>query len=195
MTGGLLDDPGLIAGAAGDAGLQAAELDRWMQEPETSAAVERDIEAARSPSAAARALDHKLGGPPGQRRYTAPSYELRRSGGGASASVPGFHPVEAYEAAIASIDPELERRPKPERVEQLLEWATVPLATAEMMIAAGTATAIVMVMQQPEAVVRAALAKAAKPTPAGADFYWSMRTTSRGYDPTIWSVGSSTSPG
>ena len=185
MTGGLLDDPGLIAGAAGDAGLQAAELDRWMQEPETSAAVERDIEAARSPSAAARALDHKLGGPPGQRRYTAPSYELRRSGGGASASVPGFHPVEAYEAAIASIDPELERRRKPERVEQLLEWATVPLATAE----------IVLVMQQPEAVVRAALAKAAKPTPAGADFYWSMRTASRGYDPTIWSVGSSTSPG
>lgn len=130
MTGGLLDDPGLIAGAAGDAGLQAAELDRWMQEPETSAAVERDIEAARSPSAAARALDHKLGGPPGQRRY-------------------------------------------------------VPLATAE----------IVMVMQQPEAVVRAALAKAAKPTPAGADFYWSITTALHGYDPTIWSVGSSTSPG
>jgi DSBA-like thioredoxin domain len=47
MTGGLLDDPGLIAGAAGDAGLQATELDRWMQGPETSAAVERDIEAAR----------------------------------------------------------------------------------------------------------------------------------------------------
>jgi len=164
MTGGLLDDPGLIAGAAGDAGLQAADLDRWMQEPETNAAVERDIEAARSPSAAARALDHKLGGPPRQRRYTDPGYELRRSGGGASASVPGFHPVEAYEAAIASTDPELERRPKPERVEQLLEWATVPLATAE----------IVMVMQQPEAVVRAALAKAAKPTPAGADFYWSI---------------------
>jgi hypothetical protein len=40
----------------------------------------------------------------------------------------------------------------------------VPLATAE----------IVMVMQQPEAVVRAALAKAAKPTPAGADLYWSI---------------------
>ena len=78
--------------------------------------------------------------------------------------MPGFHPVEAHEAAIASIDPELERRRKPERVEQLLECATVPLATAE----------IVMVMQQPEAVVRAALAKAAKPTPVGADLYWSI---------------------
>jgi predicted DsbA family dithiol-disulfide isomerase len=164
MTGGLLDDPVLIAGAAGDAGLQAGELERWMQEPDTRAALERDIDAARSPSAAARALDHKLGGPPGQRRYTAPSYELRRSDGAATASLPGFHPVEAYEAAIASIAPELERRPRPVTVAELLQWACVPLATAE----------VVMVMAQPEAVVRTALAKTAAPTPAGADFYWSL---------------------
>jgi hypothetical protein len=121
----------------------------------------------------------------GRARSAAAVRDADRSGGGATASLPGFHPVEAYEAAIASIDPELERRPKPERVEQLLEWATVPLAAAE----------IVMVMQQPEGVVRAALAKAAKPTPAGADFYWSITTALHGYDPTIWSVGSSTSPG
>ncbi|MGO9882080.1 MAG: hypothetical protein ACLPV4_03585 [Solirubrobacteraceae bacterium] len=164
MTGGLLDDPALIAAAAGDARLQAAGLERWMEQPETHAELKRDIEVARSPSAAARALDHKLAGPPQQRRYTAPSYELRRSDGAAAASLPGFHPVEAYEAAIASIAPKLERRPRPERVEQLLAWATVPLATAE----------IVMVMQQPEAVVRAALAKAARPMPAGADLYWSI---------------------
>jgi predicted DsbA family dithiol-disulfide isomerase len=164
MTGGLLDDPALIAAAAGDAGLQAGELQRWTEQPETHAELERDIEDARSPSAAARALDHKLGGPPQQRRYTAPSYELRRSGSDATASLPGFHPVEAYEAAIASIGPELKRRPRPQRVEELLEWATVPLATAE----------IVMVMQQPEAVVRTALANGARPTPAGADCYWSV---------------------
>jgi hypothetical protein len=164
MTGGLLDDPELIARAAIDTGLRPGDLERWMEKPETHAALERDIEAARSPSAAARALDHKLGGPAGHRRYTAPSYELRRTDGTASASLPGFHPVEAYEAAIASLDPELERRPRPESVEQLLQWASIPLATAE----------IVLVMAQPEAAVRTALGNAAAPTPAGADFYWSI---------------------
>jgi predicted DsbA family dithiol-disulfide isomerase len=164
MSGGLVDDPTLIAAAADDAGLQAAELERWMDEPETYAALERDIEASRSPSAAAHALDHKLGGPPEQRRYTAPSYELRRSDGAAAASVPGFHPVEAYEAAIANIAPELVRRRKPENVSELLGWACVPLATAE----------VVLVMQQPEPRVRTALAAAATATPAGADLYWSL---------------------
>lgn len=164
MVGGLLDDPALIAGAAVDSGLRPGDLERWMAEPETRAALDRDIEAARSPSAAARALNHKLGGPPEQRRYTAPSYELRRSDGTAAASVPGFHPVEAYEAAIASLAPELERRPRPESVEQLLTWAAVPLATAE----------VVLVMDQREAAVRTALGKVATPTPAGADFYWSI---------------------
>ena len=164
MTGGLLDDPALIADAAIDTGLRPGDLERWMQEPETGAALERDIEAARSPSGAARALDHKLGGPPERRRYTAPSYELRRSDGTASATVPGFHPLEAYEAAIASLAPELERRRRPESVERLLQWASVPLATAE----------VVMVMQEREADVRTALGKVATPIPAGADFYWSI---------------------
>src|SRR5215217_2113731 len=49
-------------------------------------------------------LDHKLGGPPGGRRYTAPSYEIARADG-ATAVLPGFHPVEAYEVAIANLAP------------------------------------------------------------------------------------------
>ena len=69
------------------------------------------------PSRAARALDHKLGGPPEERRYTAPSYEI------GDFALPGFHPVEAYEAAIANVAPELMRRPKPDSVEELLAWA------------------------------------------------------------------------
>ena len=101
MTGGLLDDPELIAAAHADIGLRAAAVGRRRVE----AALQADIAAARSPAAAARALDHKLGGPPGQRRYTAPSYELRR--GDRLAVVPGFNPVEAYETAIANLAPEL----------------------------------------------------------------------------------------
>ena len=61
MSGGLLDDPQLIAAAARDAGLDPDQL------------------------ATAQA----------------------------STCLPGFTPVEAYEAAIANLDPELTRRPPP----------------------------------------------------------------------------------
>ena len=137
MVGGLLDDPELIAGAAqrrrprsGAARSSGARGD------DVEAALQADIAAARSPLPAARALDHKLGGPREERRYTAPSYELARSDTGAVAVVPGFNPVEAYEAAIANLAPELERRPKPASVAEILAWAREPLATAEVALIA-----------------------------------------------------------
>jgi 2-hydroxychromene-2-carboxylate isomerase len=164
MTGGLLDDPELIAAAAADAGLDPGALAAWMDEPEVHAALDEDVAAARSPAPAARALDHKLGGPRDARRYTAPSYELRRVGDGALAVVPGFNPVEAYETAIANLAPELERRPAPEDVEQLLAWAGMPLATAE----------VLLVMQRSEPAVRTELGRVARPIPAGAELYWTL---------------------
>ena len=161
MQNGLLDDPELIGGAASDAGLDPDELARWCATDTVGAALRDDIAAARTPTAAARALDHKLGGPPGERRYTAPSYELHSERG--AVSVPGFNPVEAYEAAIANLAPDLERRPRPHGVEELLEWAGEPLATAE----------VALVMNTPATAARTSLARAgARAIPAGADFYW-----------------------
>jgi 2-hydroxychromene-2-carboxylate isomerase len=157
MVGGLLDDPALIAAAATDIGLDADELARWSQTPAVEDALRADIEAARSPAPAARALDHKLGGPSHERRYTAPSYLL------GDFVIPGFNPVEAYESALANLG--LTRRVKPESVEQLLKWASEPLATVE----------VIAVMQADPAKVRAELARAATPLPAGADFYWALR--------------------
>ena len=162
MNGGLLDDPQLIGAAAREAGLDPDQLRAWSETPATDAELARDVADSRRPSAAARALDHKLGGPPHQRRYTAPSYELATAQ--ASTCLPGFNPVEAYEAAIANLDPALTRRPPPQTVVELLEWADVPLATAE----------VVQIMQQPEAEVRARLARSAVATPAGADMYWTL---------------------
>ena len=162
MSGGLLDDPQLIAAAARNTGLDPDELRAWSEAPATDEALAQDIAASRQPSAAARALDHKLGGPPHERRYTAPSYELTTAH--ASLSLPGFNPVEAYEAAIANLDPGLARRPSPETVSELLEWADAPMATAE----------VVQIMQQPEAEVRAQLATSAVASPAGADTYWTL---------------------
>jgi 2-hydroxychromene-2-carboxylate isomerase len=162
MSGGLLDDPELIAAAARDAQLDPDALACWSREPATAEALAQDIQDAREPSRAALALDHKLGGPAGRRRYTAPSYELRN--GSASACLPGFNPVEAYEATVANLDPALVRRPPPTTTLELLEWADAPLATAE----------VVQIMQRPEAEVRAALARTATAIPAGADMYWSL---------------------
>ena len=65
MAGGLIDDPMLIEAAADDAGIDPGELAVWVASEETGAALEADVAAARSPAPAARALDHKLGGPRG----------------------------------------------------------------------------------------------------------------------------------
>lgn len=162
MAGGLLDDPALIAGAAHDAGLDLAALRAWCAEPGTDTELAADIEAARTPSAAARALDHKLGGPPDGRRYTAPSYELRRADGSGHASVPGFNPSPVYETVIANLAPELRRRDEPESIRALLDWAQAPLATAE----------IVAITGGDEDDVRNELQRTATPIAAGADFYW-----------------------
>lgn len=162
MQLGLVDDPELIAAAAEDARLDPAQLDAWCADPQVREALEHDAVAARSPSAAARALDHKLGGPRSGRRYTAPSYGL--SCDGRTASVPGFNPIEAYEAAIANLAPELDRRPRPDHVGEVLEWAGEPLATAEVALVAGL----------DERETRSALARVARPLAAGADFYWEL---------------------
>jgi len=158
MTGGLVDDPELIAAAARDAGLDPGELARWTAGDAVGRALEADAAAARDPLPAARALDHKLGGPPGERRYTAPSYVI------GDAVVPGFNPVEAYETVIANLDPALPRRPRPQTAGELLGWAGMPLATAE----------VAAVMDTSRERAREALERAgARERPAGADAYWS----------------------
>jgi predicted DsbA family dithiol-disulfide isomerase len=159
MQNGLLDDPALIGAAARDVGLDPAELTRWCAQEDVDAALQDDIAAARDPAPAARLLDHKLGGPKGKRRYTAPSYEL---GPDRQFVVPGFNHVENYETAIANVAPQLERRPKPDSVGELLEWAEAPLATAE----------VALIAQLDARDARAELAKVATPIAAGADFYW-----------------------
>jgi len=166
MLGGLLDDPELLAAAAHDVGLEPSELDAWCASDEVREALEADIDAARHPAPAARALDHKLGGPPERRRYTAPSYEIRRNEDATSIAIPGFHPVEAYEAAIANLAPELIRRPKPETVADVLDWAGQPLATAE----------VSAIAQLDTTQTRAALSHVAQPLAAGADCYWRLST-------------------
>ena len=170
MAGGLLDDEQLIR-SAGNRGRRLPERPAPVdgERGHRGGVVRRHRRRAR-PLPGARALDHKLGGPAEQRRYTAPSYEL--SNGERSISVPGFNPVEVYETAIANLAPDVPRREPPADVSELLRWAEVPLATAE----------IIEIMQRPEAEVRDALAQVATPRPAGADMYWAASSARASID-------------
>jgi len=83
FAGQLLDEPDTIHGAARDAGLHPAELDRWIAEPENEDVLREDMRQARLPIPAARILDHKLANWSGGQRYTCPSYEIVRVEDGA----------------------------------------------------------------------------------------------------------------
>jgi len=160
MAGGLLDDPALIDAATRDAGLDPVHLRRRRESDEAAEALAADRQAARSPSEAARALAHRLGGSDHVLRYVAPSYEL--AGARGTCSIPGFNPYEVYENTLGNLDPSLERRDPPRDVADVLAWAPEPLATAE----------IVALLGQDEPGVRSALAVGARPMASGADFYW-----------------------
>ncbi len=170
FAGALLDDSDTLERAAGQAGLPVAELAEWAAAPEVEEAMRADMEAARTPSPASRAQDYKLGGPEEERRYTCPSYELLRVTDPPAdwptahrVDLPGFRPVEAYEAAIANLAPELTRRPDPESVGDVLDWAGIPLATVEVAAVAD---------REPDD-VRGELARVARFEPVGVDGYWS----------------------
>src|SRR4051812_274651 len=80
MAGELLDDSDTLEIAAERAGLPAHELATFAATPEVQAALADDMAEARRPSPAALAQDDRLGGPPDERRYTCPSYEVERVG-------------------------------------------------------------------------------------------------------------------
>jgi 2-hydroxychromene-2-carboxylate isomerase len=160
MAGALLDDSDTLELAAEQAGLPVRELAAYCAEPEVEETLRADMRAARSPSPASRAQDYKLSGPPEERRYSCPSYEMY--GDGIRLDLPGFRPIEAYEAALANVEPALTRRADPETADEVLGWAGVPLATAE----------VAAVCDREIADVRAELARVATFLPVGGDGYW-----------------------
>ena len=165
MAGDLFDEPRVIARAASEAGIDEMSLLRaWRDDPEVDRRLEADASAARRPTPAALALDHKLA-PAGEgRRYTCPSYEIARLDTGARFDIPGFQPVAVYEAAIANLDPQLERRPLPGSVEEVLAWAGEPLATAE----------VAAICEIDHVQARTELARIATEDAVGPDGWWTL---------------------
>ena len=164
FSGHLLDDPATIERAAHAAGIDPDELSEWERDPVVLEQLEEDVRLARRPSPAARALDHKLADANGARRYTCPSLEFERRSLGLRRAAPGFQPFAAYEVAVANLAPELERRPAPESVEEVLRWAGEPLATQEVAEVCGIGFE--------EA--REELGRIAWQRPMGADGLWSL---------------------
>jgi len=159
--GALLDQPATIDAAAVDAGIDPHDLALWIADPATDAALAEDIRLARSPSAAALALDHKLADSADGRRYTCPSYEIGEPGG-RSLAAPGFQPAAVYETLIANLAPGLPRREPPAGVEELLEWCEAPPSTAEV--------AAVLGIEIDQA--REKCSAVATLEPVGADGFW-----------------------
>jgi predicted DsbA family dithiol-disulfide isomerase len=167
MAGEMIDEPAVIVRCAREAGIDPMVLFRAeADDPTVEVALREDMAAARAPSGAALALQHKLA-PAAELgfRYTCPTYEIERTGGDGwpRFDVPGFQPVEVYEAAIANLAPELERRGAPDSVEEVLAWAGEPLATAEVAAICG--------ISREEA--RTELSRVAREEAVGPDGWWS----------------------
>jgi predicted DsbA family dithiol-disulfide isomerase len=166
--GELLDEDSTIDGAATDVGLDPAALHEWMADPAVLSELEADMAAARDPMPAARILDARLADWEGGRRYTCPSYEITVSGptrGEFTSAIPGFNPIAVYETALANLIPTVARRPEPESVTEVLEWAGEPLATQEI--------AMIMV-RSPEDVTQELEEAGATRIPLGTDALWTL---------------------
>lgn len=164
FRGELLDLPETIDGAAGDAGVDPADLARWVADEATGEALADDMAAARRPLPAALALDERLANWSGGRRYTCPSYEVERIEDGVRIAVPGFQPFPVYDVLMANLVPGVRRADTPETAEEVLRWTGTPLATKE----------VAVVRDIPLDAAREELGRVAVEEHVGADGLWTL---------------------
>jgi predicted DsbA family dithiol-disulfide isomerase len=125
-----LDDLDTIYDAGSEVGIGRDALQTWMGDEQVEAALRADMAATRAPVPEALALSHRLSKSDGGWRYSTGSAVFER--GERRVVMPGFQPFAVYEVAVANVAPDLERRPPPESIEDVLSWASYPLATAEV---------------------------------------------------------------
>jgi predicted DsbA family dithiol-disulfide isomerase len=125
-----LDHPDTILGAATEVGIPAETLQGWLADEQVERELRDDMAATRAPLPEALALAHRLSRSDGGLRYSTASAVFEHDG--RRIVMAGFQPFAVYEVSIANVAPDLERRPAPETVEELLAWANYPLATAEV---------------------------------------------------------------
>jgi 2-hydroxychromene-2-carboxylate isomerase len=124
------DDDDLRAQLDSVPGLDAAATVDRIDDPEIVALYEADRELARSAEGSPTHAQDRHSTSDGPVRYTAPSV-LFEHADGSRFEVGGFQPFEAYDTALANLDPSLERRPAPGDVREALSEFPEGLSTAE----------------------------------------------------------------
>lgn len=165
MGGELIDEQAVINDAAKKAGIDTAHLSQWISEAETEKILNSQAKAARNPNPQRAAFAHKLAKTStGRVRYSAPSYQFI-SDEKVTFELPGFWPLEAYDAIIGNMNPAIERNASPKSVTKVLQWAQTPLATIE----------VATIMDQSIEKVRSNLNNIANFSPVGQDGFWTLK--------------------
>lgn len=159
-----LDELATLRAASHAAGIDSEQLDHWTQDLSTEEELQADMAAARNPLPSAAALPERLAPWEGGLRYTCPSLVLE-SKHGQVITAAGFIPEKAYDLAFANVEPTLIRRDLAQEPLSVLDWAGVPLATAEVAAVLGTSKASARERLESEG---------AKEHPAGTDAFWTL---------------------
>ncbi len=112
-------------------GLDADDVLGRLDSPEVTEAYEADRAEARTAAGSPTEFQGKSARTDGPVRYTAPSL-LFEGPEGRRLEVGGFQPLEAYDVAIANLDPTLRRRDAPEDAAELLRAFPHGLTTREV---------------------------------------------------------------
>lgn len=165
MSNKMIDDQAILNEITTRVGLNVKQVSEWVLDPATEKALASDAEAARNPSELSlSAFDRKLSKTSaGVVRYPAPSYQFIQEDA-CVFELPGFWPLEALEAAIGNLIPHADRRKDPTSVQEILEWAGTPLATAE----------VEMIFNKSINETRTQLKKHAQFSPIAQDGFWSL---------------------
>jgi 2-hydroxychromene-2-carboxylate isomerase len=111
-------------------GLDVAAIVGALDDESVTSAYEADRALARTAAGGPTEFQGKSAQSDGPVRYTAPSLILRQ--GERTLEAGGFQPVEAYDVAIANLDPTLEREPPPESPLSALQRFPEGLVTQEV---------------------------------------------------------------
>jgi protein-disulfide isomerase-like protein with CxxC motif len=131
-TTAVLDEPETLRTAlAGVPGLDADTIVARIDDADVREAYEADRARARTAAGSPAEAQGRAANTDGAVRYTAPSL-IFDSGDGRRLEVGGFQPFEAYDVAVANLEPTLDRRPPPGDPVEVLAAFGYPLATTEV---------------------------------------------------------------
>ena len=165
FSGELLDEPKTIHGAARDAGIDPADLDRWTAEPAVRGGVARGHGRRPPPDergARPRRQARQLVGRPALHVPVLRDRPHRRRQ--RASRCPASSPSRSTTSSTANLVPGVDRREPPDDVAEVLRWAGTPLASKEV--------AVVCDISVQDA--REALGRVADEQHVGFDGFWSL---------------------